>query len=67
MMELPDQHNLSDGDTDAARELYYPSEQHDTMIYNDLRFAPEESLPSPEYIRARWIELYHKMKQNNRS
>ncbi|CAF0967338.1 unnamed protein product [Adineta ricciae] len=66
-MELPDQHNLSDNDIEAARDLYYPSEQHDTMTYNHVKYAAQDPLPSPDYLRARWIELYHKMKQNHQT
>lgn len=65
-MELPDQHNLSEEDTDAVRDLYYPPQLADVFVEHQLEFQPRRNLMSPEDLRARWLALYKEMNANNR-
>ncbi|CAF1322046.1 unnamed protein product [Adineta steineri] len=68
-MAMPDQHNLSQGDSDIVKNIRYraQTQQHGTKNENHIGFQQPQQQPylSPELLRARWIELYKKMNKNN--
>ena len=64
-MILTGQHALLRRHIGSARENRYRAQQRITHPQNHIQQRQQQSLMSPELLRARWIELYSKQNKNN--
>lgn len=64
MMLLPDQRILFKRHIGSARDKLFRAKQH-PINHENLFQRPQQILPSPDVLRARWIELFNEQNKIN--